>query len=258
MFVLKQLIKPFFLPPWPWIILLILIFVFWHRRWARKLFGFTLVLILALHSGLVGYWLSYPLESRYKPLLDPRTAGGYDAIVVLTSSIVPAEGLIPFSTLDHAMFRRIEEAFRLYKIQPKPIIVSGGHVNPFTPEKGENRIPREYLAKWGVPKEHLIGEANSRDTFESAVQVQKILKQKGWKRYLLVTSAEHMPRSMMAFGAKAPEPIPAPGDFSIGKWELSPNSFYPNVGVAREIYFSLHEYLGLLNYYWRLHFSSDA
>jgi hypothetical protein len=40
MFILKQFIKPFFLPPWPWIILLILVFFFWHRRWARKLYGF--------------------------------------------------------------------------------------------------------------------------------------------------------------------------------------------------------------------------
>jgi uncharacterized SAM-binding protein YcdF (DUF218 family) len=257
MFVLKQFIKPFFLPPWPWLILLVLVFFFWKRAWARKLYGFTLLLIFSLHSGILAYWLSYPLESTYKPLLNPRSAGQYDAIVVLTSSIVPAEGLIPFDSLDHSMFRRIEEAFRLYKVQPKPVIVSGGHVDPFTSDKGSNRIPREYLERWGVPKKNLIAEDKSRDTFESAVQVKKILQDNGWKRYLLVTSAEHMPRSMMVFAAKAPEPIPAPGDFSVGKWQLRPGGFYPNVSGARDIYFSLHEYLGLLNYYWRLNFSSD-
>jgi uncharacterized SAM-binding protein YcdF (DUF218 family) len=258
MFVLKQFIKPFFLPPWPWIILLILVFLFWHRRWTRKLYGFTLVLILALHSGILGYALRYPLEAHYPPLLDPRQAGPYDAIVVLTSSVVAPEGLIPFSSLDYGMFRRIEEALRLYRIQPKPIIVSGGHVNPFTKDKGENRIPREYLARWGVPAHDLIGEDQSRDTFESAVQVGKILKQKGWNRYLLVTSAEHMPRSMLVFSAKAPEPIAAPGDFYLGKFRLSPAAFYPNIGAASGIYFALHEYLGLVNYYWRLNYSKDA
>jgi len=257
MFLLKQFIKPFFLPPWPWILLLIFVFFFWHRRWTRKFYGFTLLLIIAMHSGIVGYWLSYPLESRYPPLLDPRSVGDYDAIVVLTSSVFHREGLIPYPSLDQAMFRRIEEAFRLYQIQPKPIVVSGGHVNPLTPARDENKIPRDYLARWGVRPQHIIGEANSRDTFESAVQVEKILKQKGWKRYLLVTSAEHMPRSMLVFTAKAPEPIPAPGDFDLGKFELSVGDFYPNVGVAREIYFSLHEYIGLVNYYWRPHFSRD-
>lgn len=258
MFVLKQFIKPFFLPPVPWIFLLILVFLFWQRRWARKFLFVTIVLILALHSGIMGYALRYPLESRYPPLLDPRQAGAYDAIVVLTSGVVSPEGLIPFSSLDYAMFRRLEEALRLYRIQPKPIVVSGGHVNPFTKDKGENRIPREYLIRWGVPARHVIGEDQSRDTFESAVQVQKILKQKGWKRYLLVTSAEHMPRSMLVFSAKAAEPIAAPGDFYLGKFELSPADFYPNVSVARHIYFALHEYLGLINYYWRLNYSKDA
>jgi uncharacterized SAM-binding protein YcdF (DUF218 family) len=258
MFILKQFIKPFFLPPWPWILLLILVFLFWHRRWTRKLYGFTLVLILALHSGILGYALRYPLEAHYPPLLDPRQAGPYDAIVVLTSSVVAPEGLIPFSSLDYGMFRRLEEALRLYRIAPKPIIVSGGHVNPFTKDKGENRIPREYLARWGVPAHQLIGEDQSRDTFESAVQVGKLLNQKGWKRYLLVTSAEHMPRSMLVFSAKAPEPIAAPGDFYLGKFRLGPAAFYPNLGAARGIYFALYEYLGLANYYWRLNYSKDA
>jgi uncharacterized SAM-binding protein YcdF (DUF218 family) len=90
------------------------------------------------------------------------------------------------------------------------------------------------------------------------VQVKKILKQKGWKRYLLVTSAEHMPRSMLVFSAKAPEPIAAPGDFYLGKFEPSPGDFYPNVSVASHIYFALYEYLGLVNYYWRLNYAKDA
>lgn len=239
----------------PWIILLILVLVFWHRRWARKLYCFSLVLILALHNGVFGYALRYPLESRYPALIDPAEAGSYDAIVVLTSGVISPGGLVPFASLDHSMFRRLEEALRLYKLHPKPVIVSGGHVNPFTQDKRENQIPQEYLLRWGVATRHLVAEDQSRDTFESAEQVQKILKQRGWKRYLLVTSAEHMPRSMLVFMAKAPEPIAAPGDFILGEYTFSPFSLYPNVSAARHIYSALHEYIGLINYYWRLHIS---
>ena len=156
------------------------------------------------------------------------------------------------------MFRRLDEAWRLYHIRPKPIVVSGGHVNPFTPPKDENRIARDYLIRWGVPKSEVLGEGNSRDTFESAVEVEKLLLQKGWKRYLLVTSAAHMPRSMLAFKAKAPAPIPAPGDFSLGKFELEPFHFFPGESAARSVLASLHEYIGLINYYWRVHFGSDS
>jgi hypothetical protein len=51
-------------------------------------------------------------------------------------------------------------------------------------------------------------------------------------------------------------PIAAPGDFSIGKFELTPFDFFPNEAVAPKLSATLHEYLGLANYYWRLHFAN--
>lgn len=257
MFVLKQFLKQLILPPAPWMLSLLVVLIFWQRRWARKLLFFTFCLIVILHSGLFGYWLRYPLETRYPPLIDPTKAEPYDAIIVLTSSMISPEGLIPFPTIDEGMFRRLEEAWRLYKIRPKPIVISGGHVNPFTPPKNENKIARDYLIRWGVPAQDVLGEDRSRDTFESAVEVEKILRQKNWKRYLLVTSAEHMPRSMLVFRSKAPEPIPAPGDFSLGEFKFNPLGLLPGEGAAEGIVFSLHEYIGLANYYWRLHFSRN-
>ena len=257
MFVLKQFLKQLILPPLSWMLPLVIVLIFWRRRWARKLLFLTLCGILLLHSGLIGHWLRYPLESRYAPLHNPQDFEPYQAIVVLTSASIPAGGLVPYPTIDESMFRRLEEAWRLYKIQPKPIIVSGGHVNPFTAEQDENKIAREYLIRWGVPQHHVLGEARSRDTFESAVESAKLLKQKGWQRYLLVTSALHMPRSMLAFSARAPEPIPAPGDFTLREWQLSPLDLAPTVGAGRGIFLTLHEYLGLANYYWRISFTKE-
>jgi uncharacterized SAM-binding protein YcdF (DUF218 family) len=255
MFVLKQFLKALLLPPTLWLFMLLAVLVFWRRSWARRLLLFTLLIIFAMHCGPVNYALRYPLESRYPPLLDPKRAGSYDAIVVLTSSIIPAGGLVPFPSIDEYMFRRLEETWRLYRLQPKPIIVSGGHVDPFTADKNENKIARDYLIRWGVPANDVIGEANSRDTFESAVEVQKLLRHKGFKRYLLVTSAVHMPRSMLAFSALAPEPIAAPGDFSLGPLEITPLEFIPNESAARKLFITLHEYLGLANYNWRVRFA---
>ena len=258
MFLLKQFIKALILPPMPWLLLLLAVLIFWRRPWARKLMLFTFLIIVALHSGPVNYALRYPLESRYPPVIDPRVSEPYDAIVVLTSSMTPAEGLIPFPTIDESMFRRLDEAWRLYRLHPKPIVVSGGHVNPFTPPMNENKIARDYLVLWGVPKAQLIAEGKSRDTFESALEVNKILRDRGWKRYLLVTSAVHMPRAMLAFNSLAPEAIAAPGDFSLGKLRLSPLDLFPNEGAARNLFITLHEYVGLVNYYWRAYFSRVA
>jgi uncharacterized SAM-binding protein YcdF (DUF218 family) len=257
MFVLKQFLKALILPPTPWLLMLLAALIFWRRSWARKLLLVTLFLIFALHSGPVSIALRYPLESRYPPLLDPRTAGGYDVIVVLTGGIVPASGLIPFPAINESMFRRLDEAWRLYRIQPKPIVVSGGHVNPFTPDMGENKIARDYLIRWGVPKNDVLGEDKSRDTFESAIEVQKLLQKKGWNRYLLVTSALHMPRSVLAFRARTPEPIPAPGDFTISEWEVTPFAFFPSENAAHKLTSTIHEYIGLANYYYRAKFTAE-
>src|SRR2546428_9847744 len=135
MFVLKQFVKQLILPPTVWILLLLVVLIFWQRRWAKNLFLLTVCLILILHSGIVAYWLSYPLESRYPPLIDPIQAEPYDAIVVLTSGVHAVGGLIPFPSVDEFMFRRLDEAWRAYRIPPKPIVVSGGHRKSFPPHK---------------------------------------------------------------------------------------------------------------------------
>jgi uncharacterized SAM-binding protein YcdF (DUF218 family) len=257
MFDLKQYLKEFILPPLPWMLMLLAVLVFWRRRWARTLFSVAFCLILAFHSGFCGYLLRYPLESRYLPLLDPTQAEPYDAIVVLAGGMTTADGLVPFPTIDESTFRRLDEAWRLYRMRPKPIVVSGGPVNPFPPPMYENQIARDYLVRWGVPPSDVLWEGKSRDTFESAVEVEKILRQKRWKRYLLVTSASHMPRSMLVFKSKAPEPIAAPGDYTLGKFKPSLWDLPPSTGAAQQIAVSLHEYIGLVNYYWRLHYSKD-
>ena len=92
--------------------------------------------------------------------------------------MIPVGGLVPFPSIDEFMFRRLDEAWRLYRIRRKPIVVSGGHVNPFTPDRDENAIARSFLVKWGVPKEDVYAEDRSRDTFESAVEVKKFSARK--------------------------------------------------------------------------------
>lgn len=251
MFAVKQLLKGLILPPMPWILLLILVAVFWTRRWARKLLFATIALVVVAHSDGVDHLLRYPLESRYAPLIDPRAAEPYDAIVVQMGGTIPAGGLVPFPTIGEGMFRRLDEAWRLYRVRPKPIIVSGGHVDPFTPPRNENQIARDYLILWGVPRTQVISEPDSRDTFEGAVQVRKILQQRGWKRYLLVTSAAHMPRSMLAFGSVAPEPVAAPGDFTVAEQRFSPLNFSPSEDAGRRVFAAVYEYIGLANYCWR-------
>jgi uncharacterized SAM-binding protein YcdF (DUF218 family) len=65
-----------------------------------------------------------------------------------------------------------------------------------------------------------------------------------------------MLRSMLVFSRLAPEPIPAPGDFAVGELELTPLSFFPGEHAASELSAVLREYLGMVNYSWRVRFYS--
>ena len=55
--------------------------------------------------------------------------------------------------------------------------------------------------------------------------------------------------------AGSAEPVPAPGDFSVGELELTPFSFFPGEHSASKLSGTLHEYIGLINYNWRVRFS---
>ena len=166
--------------------------------------------------------------------------------------------MIPFPRISEWGLHRLEETYRLYGLNPKPIVVSGGHANPFTPSENENRIICDYLIARGVPPEQVISEPNSRDTFESALEVRKILHRNGWRRYLLVTSATHMPRSVLVFERLAPEPIPAPGDFTVPRISWSRLRLTPSERNAEDIAIALNEYYGLIQYRIRLLYDSVA
>ena len=258
MFVLKQFLKALILPPLPWMLMLLAVLIFWRRRWARKLLFVTFCLIVVLHSGIFGYFLRYPLESRYPPLIDPTKVEPYDAIVVLTGGMIPAEGLIPFPSIDRSMFRRLEEAWRLYHIRPKPIVVSGGHVNPFTPPKDENRIARDYLIRWGVPKSDVLGEGQLARHLRERRRSGKTPPAERLETLFI----SHLGRSHAAkharFQSQSTGSHPSAGDFSLGKFELEPFHFFPGESAARDVLASLHEYVGLVNYYWRVHFGKDS
>jgi uncharacterized SAM-binding protein YcdF (DUF218 family) len=95
-----------------------------------------------------------------------------------------------------------------------------------------------------VPEERIILECGSRDTYEEAKEIKKLL---GDQKFLLVTSAFHMPRSMNIFKKLGLNAIPAPGDFRAqGRAQLTVKDFFP--WGMEEANFAATEYLGMLFY----------
>jgi uncharacterized SAM-binding protein YcdF (DUF218 family) len=110
----------------------------------------------------------------------------------------------------------------------------------------------------GAPEGAIWQQPRSRNTQEDALYSAELLRQKGARRILLVTSAWHMPRSMYLFQAYDLEVIPAPADFLISdsEWDnrfrLEPRSLIlgllPNAENLALTTKMLKEYLGIFYY----------
>ncbi len=93
---------------------------------------------------------------------------------------------------------RTERALELFKSEMAPIIVVSGGL-----EDSLGSIPAlemaDYLKKKDVPDDNIIIESASKNTYDQAQNVIKIVKERKWKRIILVASAFHQPRAFLTF-----------------------------------------------------------
>jgi uncharacterized SAM-binding protein YcdF (DUF218 family) len=98
----------------------------------------------------------------------------------------------------------------------------------------------------GLDLDRIEFETSSRNTYENAVASHDMIRPSGEDRYVLITSAFHMPRSVGTFRAAGWNVIPYPVDFRTGpnsmRLRFQPASSLLQLGVA------LHEWVGLVSY----------
>jgi len=246
MFLLKKLIKPFFLPP-TFILLLLGIGALFIILGKRKRLGKYFLL-----SGIIFYYLFSiepvadlliaPLESRYPPL---NIAEAMDAryIVTLAGAAVNNDRS-ESNTSEISHSERFIEAIRLYFLMDEPkIVFSGGSGNPFFGVKSTEYL-MDFLGKLGVKKDKVRFEIESRDTYENGVKVKRLI---GNQKFIFVTSASHMPRAIAVSKKLDMKPIPAPCDYqAIGVY--TPLSFFPKAENLQKSTRAINEYLGIIWY----------
>jgi len=102
-----------------------------------------------------------------------------------------------------------------------------------------------------------LQDPSSLNTYQNAVNVRQIMKERDIQRVLLVTSAMHMPRSLRIFQRQGIEAIPAPTDFLVTKQEIEePNnspqatllSLLPDADRLQNTTRVLKEYIGTVVY----------
>ena len=172
-----------------------------RTRFARAGRGLTTASILLLAGfGLLplGKMLIAPLEDRF-PRWD-ASRGAPDGIVVLGGA-VDAEFVATRGAADlNEAAERVTVVAELARTYPSArILYSGGSGSLAFRDRAEAPIAGALIETFGVPRSRLILEDRSRNTAENATFSLLLAMPKPGERWLLVTSAYHMPRSIGAF-----------------------------------------------------------
>lgn len=246
MFLLKKIVAPLFFPLSLCLeILLAGIFLLWFTRRQKTgkiIVSFGVVILIALSYGVASEKLLRPLEYKYPPMTDVSAVLDVEWVVVLSGGNSPDARLPITGQLSHASLVRLVEGIRIHRklLKSKLILSGGGAFNTVT----EAKTMADVAVALGMNDKDIVLESESRDTKDQARLIRKIV---GHNRFILVTSASHMPRSIALFQKRGMRPIPAPiGHKITERQNITPSMFFPQALRIDETEKAFHEYLGLV------------
>jgi len=217
------------------------------RQLASWLIVTSLVLTALVGFSPLGRILLLPLEQRFPPWDASR--GAPTGIVVLGGAISPEVSLAHGVVALTGAAERITVAAELAHRYPRARIIFTGGTSSLDPnEPLEAPLAVKEFEALGVAHDRITAEEQSRNTIENAVFSRLLADPKPGERWLLVTSASHMPRAVAAFRA-AGFPVEAyPVNWrTSGPRDASRLFGSLSEGLAMTDY-AAHEWLGLAAY----------
>lgn len=249
MFFLFSKLLLFLTKPFTWIlILLTLSIVFKKRKWAKKTLILSFVFLLFFSNSFIFLEFSRLWEVHGQ---NANALGKYDCGLVLT-------GMASYNNdLDRLELNqngdRIWQAMDLYhRKKIKKILISGDSGQVSDRGLHEAKQLADILIRSGIPKEDVIVEGNSQNTYQNALESGKLIKKKfpEWKKILLITNSSHMRRSLACFEKQGIHCIP----FSVGlrtgekRHYFIEQFFIPSVSTIEEWENLTKEWIGYVMY----------
>lgn len=258
MFLFLSKLLPVFLYPLglSCVLLLMALLISWKRpRLATIPVALALVILLLGSNAWVSETLVKSLEWQNIPQGELPSA---QAIVILGGSTGSASSPRPMVEINENGDRVLYGA-KLYRDRKAPIVIpAGGRIDWIDGGTPESEDMATLLEMMGVAAEDIIEEPDSLNTYQNAVNVKRILDEQGINRVLLVTSARHMPRSLLVFKNQGIEAIPAPADFLVVQTQEDEDKpmttqkivlrFLPNTERLHNTTKAIKEYIGIVVY----------
>ncbi len=149
-----------------------------------------------------------------------------------------------FSALSEASLYRLFSAVRLADQTPNStLLISGGGGRVIH----EANLMGALAEQLGFPRQRVELDTRSHTTFESALNVASAVEKYPQRQRYLVTSADHMPRALMAFRHAGLNVCARPVDFEA--LPLKPAEMLtPQISALSKSTRAMHEALGMLYY----------
>lgn len=176
------------------------------------------LVLLRYHRPRLGYWLAVvgtgsmvavtmlpipelvlaPLENRFPlPQALPADLAG---IIVLGGAIDPIETAARGIPSLNSSAERMTTFVKIARLYPSAKMVFSGGIGTLRRSKRtEAQVAKQLFSDLGLDPANIVFEGNSRNTYENALYSQQLAHPEPGQTWLLITSAEHMPRAVGIF-----------------------------------------------------------
>lgn len=246
MFFILSKVLFFLIVPFSWLVMLLVwIWLTKNQRLKKRLVIAFAVIFIVFTNPFIYRCVVLQLQTPLAVLPAGKT---YEAGVVLG-------GFSGYDKYNRGYFgdnadRFIQTANLYHRGIIKKIIISGGNGSLFPNSPAEAVYLRQQFLDNGVADSAIIMETASRNTYENAVFSKRISDSLHLQEPLvLVTSAEHMKRSMSCFNKAGLKCIAYPCDYKTVPQDPSfDNTVFPKIDLLARWGHTIKEFVGLWVY----------
>ena len=216
MFFLLSKIAYFFIAPFTWLLVSMGVWLF-HKRnsWKRRAKWASVTILLFFSNTFI---FKEFIRLWEVPAISIENVSEHEVGIVLG-------GMFEFDNdTERLSIRRggdrIWQAINLYKAgKINKILISGNH--GYITDRGlhESEQLKDVLVDWGLPKQDIIIETVSKNTYQNAKETRLLLEKSypHFSSFLLITSAKHMKRAKACFEEQGLKVTPFSTDPYVGE-----------------------------------------
>ena len=212
------------------------------------IFSFILFFITSVLPS--GSYLNFLLEKNFHNM--QYNFKNIDGILILSGATNPyLTNIHNQINLNSSAERLVESVILMKKFPKAKIVFSGGSgtININHSKFTHSYVANKFFVNMGINANRIIYEKKSRNTFENILFSKNIINPKNNEKWILITSAFHLKRSLAIAKKLKWNLIPYPVDFNKDKkFNLKFSSFFNFLSNISEFNKSMHEWIGIFAY----------